>query len=369
MRRKRSKRNKNISAKLGLLFIVLILSLASISASYAHWEDELEIDAEMTTGTWNSCIKIRKTVDKGCPISDFCEKYYMTIEVMNNGSNDLTNVNVTDKLGAKVTKTDYSQSTGIVYWSGRDFRWDIGDLAAGETETLIICFTVNFGCCNYVSAYVEDPDETAGSTHPIKRITETGDEITVYYKVVHEYNHRAVKFESCKYANGEKANLGEDGMVETDTFVINVSGGVEAVRVKTKAGQKWGYSNLIGIGDTTVDANGFTITLVNVTDIEGGQKQYTFTVTSDNVPGGDCGTKALSNIKFDFGEICTIKINDGAKVTAKSIWCDLEATTDKLNIYKCRFSKNCPEWVYEILYSYETPWAWNCCDYICCDDC
>lgn len=369
---RRHRRNKNNVLKLGSLFIIIILSLATISASYAHWEETLQIKADMKTGTWGgSCIKIRKLVDKGCPISKYtCDKYYLTIEVMNNGTDDLTNVNVTDTLGSKISKTNYLQSTGKVYWSGKFFRWDIGNLAAGKTETLIICFTVNFDCCSYVESYITYPSATSGSTHPITRIEEDGDVITVYYKVVYdisEYNHRVVKFENCIYENGEEANLGEDGKVETDTFVINVLGGYDAVRVKEKAGTKWGYSNLIGVGDTAVDENGFTIKLVSITDIGGGQKQYTITVTSDNVPGGGCGgTKALSLIKFDFGATCTADVNNGATVTAKSIYCDLEATTDKLYIYKIRFNKNCPEWVYEILYKYETSWAWDCCE-VCCD--
>jgi len=50
MRRRRHKRNA--STKLGLLFIVLILSLATISASYAHWEDILNIYADMETTEW-----------------------------------------------------------------------------------------------------------------------------------------------------------------------------------------------------------------------------------------------------------------------------------------------------------------------------
>ena len=50
-RTRRNKRNK-ITSKLGLLFIVLILSLATISASYAHWEDILNIYADMETTEW-----------------------------------------------------------------------------------------------------------------------------------------------------------------------------------------------------------------------------------------------------------------------------------------------------------------------------
>ena len=54
----RRRHKRNTSTKLGLLFIVLILSLASISASYAHWEDILFINADMETTEWEE-----KTID------------------------------------------------------------------------------------------------------------------------------------------------------------------------------------------------------------------------------------------------------------------------------------------------------------------
>ena len=45
MRRKRNK----ISSKLGLLFVIIILTFTSISVSYAHWEETLTISAEIET--------------------------------------------------------------------------------------------------------------------------------------------------------------------------------------------------------------------------------------------------------------------------------------------------------------------------------
>ena len=370
----RRKSRKNNIAKIGITFIILLILLASIGASYAAWFDTIHIEGTVSTGEWGgSCIKIRKSVDKGCPICGFCEKYYMTIEVMNNGTTDLTNVNVTDTLGPKLTKKDVSASTGVVYWeaNNKDFRWDIGDMAVDQTETLYICFTVDW-CCNFVCSHIEGPAETCGSTHPIQRIEEDGDEITVYYRVEHlekDYGYRAIKFEDAKYANGHKADLGEDGKVETDTFIINVSNGFDAVRVKLKTGGqcggKYSYSNLIGEGDSTTDSQGFTITLVDITDLGGGINQYTITITSDDKDGGKCGTKAMSHVKFDFGARCTINVNQGATVTAKSLWCDLEATTDLLNMYYLRFNKNCPNYIYLKLYEFETDWAWDCCGSCC----
>jgi hypothetical protein len=54
---RRRKRSKSIK-KLGLLFIILILSLATISASYAHWEETIYIGGDMRTTEWEE-----KTID------------------------------------------------------------------------------------------------------------------------------------------------------------------------------------------------------------------------------------------------------------------------------------------------------------------
>jgi len=70
MRRRRHKRNT--STKLGLLFIIIIFSLASISASYAHWEEELQIEAEMTTIEFGS-ISGYVWLDDGDGVRGSCE--------------------------------------------------------------------------------------------------------------------------------------------------------------------------------------------------------------------------------------------------------------------------------------------------------
>ena len=368
MRRKRKK------SKIGILFVALIVilaSLVSIGGSYGWWYDTLTVDGDITTGNWDTCIKIRKNLEEDCPSK--CDGYYFTIEVMNNGSNDLTDVEVTDSIGVRATPkpgTIDPSKGGVTWdtlgeWEINTLTWTIGDLAADETVTLSMCLRVSFGGCNYIPAEVILPEDTNGqSTYPVTRVTEgvPGSE-TVYYTVEHMYNSRVVKFEDC-IPDG----LGEDGEIETDTFVIIVSDGITAVLVTTVAGVNKDSIILQGVGDTIVDDNGFTITLVSITDLGGGQKEYTFEVTSDDIEGGQ-GSPALSHIEFDFGKKCTIVINEGATVTAKSIWCDLEATTEGLNIYIIKFWEPfCEEghWVTIKILESLTPWAWDCCD-ICCE--
>lgn len=46
------RRRKLKIAKLGLLFTILLISLASISVSYSCWSDTITIQGEVNTGTW-----------------------------------------------------------------------------------------------------------------------------------------------------------------------------------------------------------------------------------------------------------------------------------------------------------------------------
>ena len=46
----RKRKNKKTIAKLGLLFTILLISLASISMSYAAWTDTITIEGTITTG-------------------------------------------------------------------------------------------------------------------------------------------------------------------------------------------------------------------------------------------------------------------------------------------------------------------------------
>ena len=48
----RKRKHKKTIAKLGLIFVIILLSLASISMSYAAWTDTITIHGTVTTGTW-----------------------------------------------------------------------------------------------------------------------------------------------------------------------------------------------------------------------------------------------------------------------------------------------------------------------------
>jgi hypothetical protein len=78
------RKNRKIShGKICFIFIILLISLAFSSVSYSNWSDDVEVQSYITSGSWEPCVKIRKTLEQGCPeICDDC--FYMTIEAMNN---------------------------------------------------------------------------------------------------------------------------------------------------------------------------------------------------------------------------------------------------------------------------------------------
>ena len=129
----------------------------------------------------------------------------------------------------------------------------------------------------------------------------------------------------------------------------------------TKAGQSWGYVTLNGVGDVEVDGSEFTIKLVSIDDLGGGVLKYNITVTSDDISGGQGGTKSLSHVEFDFGKYCPIEINTGAILTADSFRCSLEAITESISI---KIDEN-GVIIYPTL-PYSTPWAEDFCEF-CCD--
>jgi uncharacterized repeat protein (TIGR01451 family) len=88
-------RRKNKSAKIGLLFIVILTIFMTMNVSYSLWYDELNINMNMETGIWEYGIKINKTLDY---LSQSDNTYTLTINVWNNLSSDLTDVEVTDLL-------------------------------------------------------------------------------------------------------------------------------------------------------------------------------------------------------------------------------------------------------------------------------
>ena len=190
MRRKRTK------SKLGILFVALVVilaSLVSIGGSYGWWYDTLTVDGDITTGNWDACIKIRKVLD-----DDVCDEgLHLTIEVMNNGSNDLTNVKATP------IEETINPSTGDVTWDTlaegvvNTLTWVIGDFAAEATATLEMCISISCEEEDYVPAEVTWPEDTVGyCTHPITRYTpSTGVTETVFYVVVISGDPNIIKFE------------------------------------------------------------------------------------------------------------------------------------------------------------------------------
>lgn len=344
MRKKRQK----IKSKMCFIFTILIISLAFSSISYSHWYDQVEIQCTVSSGCWDSCIKIRKTLEQGCPDEREECFFYMTIEVMNNGSNDLTNVNVTDTFDEMVTPMEDTivVSAGIAYLTGNDLTWDIGDIPANQIETISICLSINYEDCEFISAVVISPED--GTYVDVPRYS-GGTWGYVEYYVEHAEGSRIVKFES----NGD--NLGDDGEVETDAFIIEALGGGIKVMTATKAGPGYAYVTLYGVGDEETDDHGFIIKLVSIDDLGGGLLKYNITVTSDNIAGKE--SPSLSHVEFDFGKYCNIEINSGAKVTAKSIWCDLEATTESISI---KIDEDGV--VISPILPYFTPWVENCCE-------
>lgn len=95
--------------------------------------------------------------------------------------------------------------------------------------------------------------------------------------------------------------LGLNGEVQTDRFVVQVSGGDSSVSVTTKAGVPEATEVLSDVGDEVTDALGFTTRLVSV---EG--DTYTLTVTSVSA------ASALSHLDFDFGTGSTVLDPDTA---------------------------------------------------------
>ncbi len=119
-------------------------------------------------------------------------------------------------------------------------------------------------------------DETATVTR-----TEGDLEGSVTYVV--ERRDGWIKFEDAEQG------LGEDGAIQTDTFVMHVAGAGDTVHVKTKAGRyvaEW----VSGDPDEAVDENGFHIELVSIED-----GVYTIRLSSTEEV-----TYALSHVEFTF---------------------------------------------------------------------
>jgi len=169
------KRRKKPPIKLGLLFVIILFILVSINSSYSLWCEELYIKGNIQTGEWDDeeYLCIRKTVDGSytdpytgenlsVPNYDlnlihqsdkndpgFPTKFILKIEVENTLDEDLTCVEVTDKIGnlvaprSLITITHGSVEFYPYGWNRQKFGhdcmdWDIGTLPSGETAILEI---------------------------------------------------------------------------------------------------------------------------------------------------------------------------------------------------------------------------------------
>ena len=167
------RKTKTHLPKIGVIFIVLILALASISITYAGLTANISIHGTVTTGEWGKCFCIRKTLDGSYtdPVTGddidppnydlnlihqsdkndigFPTKFKLTIEVSNNCNEDLTDVIVTDKIGNQVAPREILEIThGTVIFTPEgltrqsfghdDMEWNIGVLPSGETAVLTI---------------------------------------------------------------------------------------------------------------------------------------------------------------------------------------------------------------------------------------
>ncbi|MCF7886539.1 MAG: LruC domain-containing protein, partial [Candidatus Marinimicrobia bacterium] len=150
-------------------------------------------------------------------------------------------------------------------------------------------------------------NKTNNSTNSLKKNTAA----TCYSYNVHytqEIRNSCIKFEDAGYWPGEweEDPLGEDGLVETDIFIIKVQDSVETINLTLKAGPSTEEVTLNGVGDSK-SALGFECTFVSRSYAWWETYQYKIGITSDDVKGrGRWGTKALSNVEFCFGNGSTV---------------------------------------------------------------
>jgi hypothetical protein len=95
---------------------------------------------------------------------------------------------------------------------------------------------------------------------------------------------------SLKFEDAE-VGLGEDRELMTDIFVLRVANGTGSVTAETKASTGEAISVLTGVGESSLDALGFRVTLDSVED-----DLYTISITSES------NENALSHVTFFFTE-------------------------------------------------------------------
>lgn len=133
--------NLNAGDTYTLLLKVLVepgASGNSFTNTISNTQDQLDNnntldDMEETIVVTASDLRVTKTVDNASPVELSTINY--TISVTNDGPNDATGVSITDVLPADVRYI--SDDSSGMYNSGSGL-WSIGNLANGETKTLII---------------------------------------------------------------------------------------------------------------------------------------------------------------------------------------------------------------------------------------
>ncbi|GAG82898.1 unnamed protein product, partial [marine sediment metagenome] len=129
-----------------------------------------------------------------------------------------------------------------------ELTWYIGDLIIGEIAIFSVDIIVDEFCSGgEIASVVVYPEDGSAISVP-RYYHATGDEGLGYYNVEHKYESRLVRLENIE------PNLGEDGNIETDTFVITVLGGSNTVDVTTKAGNTppQGEESTLNVGDTII---------------------------------------------------------------------------------------------------------------------
>lgn len=120
--------------------------------------DQATVSVEVTEPIGSADLQITKSANPNPAIAD--HPLYYTITVKNNGPDEADNVEVIDILPSEVTFVNASPSTGT--WSAP--TWDVGNLANGDSATLILETSVVSGSIEITntaiaSSTTPDPDD------------------------------------------------------------------------------------------------------------------------------------------------------------------------------------------------------------------
>jgi len=329
----------------------MIICFASLSASYSHWEEKLEINADMTTGVWDTGICIMKTLEGSytdpntgntltIPTNEirigasFPTTFKLTIDVENLEPTNLINVQVTDTIGSQLTPTSTSPSKGTVTWIGNDLTWNINTLDPLETAGLIIWLETIYNtqeekyepiCDNGGNGYLIPIDPLDGDTY-------IGDFKS--YEVECPTKDPFDPIQSIKYETSEDEDGVKNGGYDIFEFTLPYDPGVYPIQIQAKSAWYDGQVTLYNPGDTGTD-DGHVFEFLSKTVNGDGTVTYQFKVTNNN-------DKGLSHVSISLppADCCPMLINNGASIYAEAgdnVWCEdpLEATTTSLSFNIC----------------------------------